>query len=276
MSTALAPIIEPMSEEMIRSSLLARVEVFNRSLDRVLRAFDTLQEVGNNLHKIFNGVLAADFSIGVYFEGSTHHFKYSDNVSDLLVKHYNRQAWRAALDEIQLWNVMGIEDSKKMRKQLDEGDLPEFTVENVLSTIMGLGAQAKNFAASAMREVFDFLTPRRSGLKTNSLFRVGKRAIIRCGVDKTYGGRFHVNYHRSDRLRAMDAAFHLLDGKGPMKEGRGPLIEAINAGNVTGETDYFRFKCFKNQNLHIEFKRLDLVKELNFIAAGERVLGHDQ
>jgi hypothetical protein len=108
------------------------------------------------------------------------------------------------------------------------------------------------------------------------LFRVGKRAIICYGVERAYGGRFRVNYDRSDRLRAMDAAFHLLDGKGPMKEGRGPLIEAINAGNVTGETDYFRFKCFKNQNLHIEFKRLDLVKELNFIAAGERVLGHDQ
>ena len=29
----------------------------------------------------------------------------------------------------------------------------------------------------------------------------------------------------------------------------------------------------KNRNLHLEFKRLDLVKELNYLGAGERVLG---
>ena len=34
-------------------------------------------------------------------------------------------------------------------------------------------------------------------------------------------------------------------------------------------------KCFKNRNLHLEFKNLELVKELNLLAAGERVLGAD-
>jgi DNA repair protein RadD len=34
---------------------------------------------------------------------------------------------------------------------------------------------------------------------------------------------------------------------------------------VIDETDYFRFKCFGNGNLHLEFLRLDLVERLNAI-----------
>lgn len=37
------------------------------------------------------------------------------------------------------------------------------------------------------------------------------------------------------------------------------------------ETAYFRFRCFKNGNLHIEFKRLDLVARLNQVAGGARL-----
>src|SRR5436190_20361060 len=39
------------------------------------------------------------------------------------------------------------------------------------------------------------------------------------------------------------------------------------------ETDYFKFRCFRNRNLHQEFKRLDLVAKLNAIAGGMRLRG---
>jgi hypothetical protein len=96
-------------------------------------------------------------------------------------------------------------------------------------------------------------------------------------VTKGYGGDFRVNYQREPQITAIDGVFHLLDGKGVMKENRGPLFQAINASgrDGRGETAYFRFKCFKNGNLHLEFKRLDLVKQLNGLAAGEYVLGAD-
>ena|SRR5439155_23407886 len=50
------------------------------------------------------------------------------------------------------------------------------------------------------------------------------------------------------------------------------LIDAIEAAK-DGETDYFRFKCFRNRNLHLEFKRLDLVAKLNAVAGGMRLRG---
>jgi hypothetical protein len=68
------------------------------------------------------------------------------------------------------------------------------------------------------------------------------------------------------------------DEKGCIKGHRGPLITAIleSGKDGKGETDYFKFRCFKNNNLHIEFKRLDLVKKLNGLATGDYVLGHDE
>jgi hypothetical protein len=84
------------------------------------------------------------------------------------------------------------------------------------------------------------------------------------------------HYHRQKELHAIDGVFHLLDGKGPIKTYTGPLETAIqNAEEGKGETDYFKFKCQKNHNLHLEFKRLDLVKELNLLATGEHVIGRD-
>jgi len=38
-----------------------------------------------------------------------------------------------------------------------------------------------------------------------------------------------------------------------------------------GETPLFRFKAFRNQNVHLEFKRLDLLKRFNQIAGGRRL-----
>lgn len=284
MTTALAPLNVSMSEEMIRSTLLARVEVFNRSLASVLAAVATIREQALNLHKVFvdnRGVPdlfvsgRSAFDVDIYFAGQQRPLRYRDDVEKELTAHYCRQAWRSVLDEVQIWNVMGIADSRKLREQLDRGELPAFTVENVLGTITGLGSQAKHFAAVAAKEVFDFLTPSRSGLKTNDSFRIGRRVIIRYAIELAHAGSFRVHHSKDDRLRAMDGIFHVLDGKGPMKEGRGPLCEAINGCQGRGETAYFKFKCYKNLNLHIEFKRLDLVKELNFVAAGERVLGSD-
>lgn len=40
-----------------------------------------------------------------------------------------------------------------------------------------------------------------------------------------------------------------------------------------GETEYFRFKCYHNGNLHLEFKRPDLVQKINAIVGGLTLKG---
>lgn len=96
-------------------------------------------------------------------------------------------------------------------------------------------------------------------------------------MERGYASGFHHSYHHQQELTAIDGIFHLLDGRGIMRENMGPLVKAIDATDNTGrgETEFFRFKCYKNRNLHLEFLRLDLVKQLNGLAAGEYVLGED-
>lgn len=109
-----------------------------------------------------------------------------------------------------------------------------------------------------------------------SLQELDDAGLTRLDVERAYGGKFRPTYSREQELLAIDGVFHLLDGKGIMREHRGPLVKAIvECQDGRGETELFRFKCFKNGNLHLEFKRLDLVQELNLLAVGERVLGHD-
>lgn len=82
-----------------------------------------------------------------------------------------------------------------------------------------------------------------------------------------------MNYTKKPHLQSLDTIFHLLDGRGiPTESHYGPLVSAIEAedGKI-GETEYFKYKCFKNGNLHLEFKRSDLVDEFN-LRCGDRTL----
>jgi hypothetical protein len=132
------------------------------------------------------------------------------------------------------------------------------------------------FIEEAVQEVFEYLRPHHSRYKTNTEFEIGKRVIL-FALETKWGGGFRVDHYREQHIRAIDNVFHALDGNGTIKTHRGPLIDAIEAAkNGTGETEYFRFRCFRNRNLHLEFKRLDLVAKLNAVAGGMRLRGESK
>lgn len=141
-----------------------------------------------------------------------------------------------------------------------------------------LALAGKQFATDAAKEVFEHLRPMNGRYKTNHKFYVGRKVVLSYTVEQAYeAGKFRPNYSREKYVNAIDRVFHLLDGAPFATDKRCDLSVAIdNCVDGKGETDYFKFKCFKNHNLHLEFKRLDLVKELNRLAAGEAVIGRDE
>jgi hypothetical protein len=191
-----------------------------------------------------------------------------------------REAWRQLVDALGIKNVMSVAKRKEFEEQLQRGELPPVCEQTITAILLGLTGQAEDFAREAAREVFDLLRPRGSiggQYATNNAFRVGRRVILPNRVELGYRGGFRCNHHYEQELTAIDGVFHLMDGRGVMRENRGPLVNAVNATDRLGrgETKYFRFRCCKNRNLHLEFLRLDLVKQLNGLAAGEYVLGED-
>jgi hypothetical protein len=250
------------------SAIRAAVGVLKVATDKLYQAFKSELDTNN---------LSDPFGMSVVYD---HHRSYEYKIDDQ-IEAMKRRAWRMLADRIGVMKVMSMKERPKFEEQLDKGDLPEITPENVMMLILSLVGKAEDFARDAAKEVFDILRPAQhvhgAKYKTNSAFKVGKRVILNWAIDTGYGNqRFRVSHYHDAKLIAIDGVFHLLDGKGILKDRRGPLIAAINAcTDGKGETEFFKFKCFKNRNLHLEFKRLDLVKQLNGLGMGSFELGED-
>ncbi len=179
-------------------------------------------------------------------------------------------AWRYLIDRIELKKMASIARAKEIDKQLHErpDTLPDITMDNIFGWLEAMAGQGRQFLEEAVLEVYRNLRPAAwNRHKTNSAFRVGRKVILTHRVSPAYkSGQFRANYHYQDELRALDNVFHMLDGKALSAYRDGDLCRTIEAADEgVGETEFFRFRCFRNGNLHIEFKRLDLVEQLNAI-----------
>ncbi len=177
-------------------------------------------------------------------------------------------AWRYLVDRIELKKLASVRRAGEIDDQLHNRPetLPDITVENISEWIRTMGEQAGAFLDEAVVEVYERLRPRLRTHKTNSAFKVGKKVILTGRVNGYRPGSFRVVYYFQDELRALDNVMHMLDGKALSAYREGDLCRAIEdtEGGV-GETEFFRFKCYGNGNLHLEFRRLDLVQQLNEI-----------
>ena len=136
----------------------------------------------------------------------------------------------------------------------------------------------------SIEEVFDFLRARDPGkekLKTRQRNYVDSKVVLLCTFtvyDKKYASLHLESYHRN-RLIAMDKVFHFLDANKPFTANYNcPLIDTMELAlsnrqkevnpksYAQGETEYFSFKVYMNGNVHITFRRLDLVARLNAVA----------
>lgn len=278
-TTALALPTESMGEMIDHRTCLELVKIYQESVAAIERCMEEIVQRGKDLDQAFAAGTQASssFEIDFHFRGQTYYHGHS--WPDLF-KRIRKTAWATLIDHLGVKKIMSVKKREEFDRQLESGDLPEITEEAVMGILGGLVHQAQDFAREAAIEVFNILRPDKlwgKGYKTNDAFRVGKRVILTWMVERKYSSTgFNVSYRHDAKLNAIDGVFHLMDGKGVIKGHRSPLVQAIIDSEAgIGETEYFKFRCFKNRNLHLEFKRLDLVKQLNLLAAGEAVLGHD-
>lgn len=186
-----------------------------------------------------------------------------------------KNAWHRFVDLLDIRRTLSNKRADDLNKRLDcPDDLPEITVKNVFDTLLILVENSQQFAEESIREVYNDLRPRDPRHVTNqnnASEHIGRKIIRGYSVKVRWGNSgYEINYYNRQHLIALDNVFHVLDGK-VMKDGyQSPLTDAINTSGPDGkgETDYFKFKCYQNGNLHIEFKRLDLLKIFNAVAGG--------
>lgn len=189
-----------------------------------------------------------------------------------------RSAWRAVVERLKVRRMMSIKKWKELSEKLDRDEPPVFTVELVMGLAKQVASDGPEMIRESVVEVFDFLRPPQSRFKTNTEFALGKRVILSGTVESYWCSKWHVRDWCQQRLIALENVFALCDGK-PGAEIAGyysamasAIQEIPRDKPCVGETCYFKFKGHKNGTLHIEFKRPDLVRKLNAIAGGNRLV----
>ena len=258
--TALAP----------RETANGLITTYERNSQRIGAGYDLLIE--------------ADLDNARVFSGSSMEKTFSSFSRDKEKALFNLRvsAWRAIVNNLGLHKVMSLKRTRTFDENCEKGELPEINTKNVHRFLDDVIGSAHEIAIESVREVYDWLRPGTSAhdpYKTNAKnarWKLGKKVILRSMLDIHYGGKFWVNVYRTENVRQLDRIMYLLDGAGIPDGYQSPLIDAINTSTTAkqaGETTYFSFVCYRNGNLHLTFKRLDLVERLNAAAGGGYILG---
>ena len=246
------------------------IEAYQINTQRLTEGYDLLIQVDTDKAKLFGG------------SGLATHYSIFQSDKEKALRNLRVSGWQALVNKLGLYKVMSLKRTRTFEENCKEGKLPEISTESVHAFLDDVMDNAHEIAIESVREVYDWLRPganRHNTHKTNTKnarWKLGKKVILTSILDIHYGGRFWVNDNRTDRMRQLDRIMHLLDGAGVPDGYQSPLIDAINTiilPEQVGETTYFSFRCFQNGNLHLTFKRLDLVERLNATAGGGNILG---
>jgi len=252
-----------------RETLAVLVGTYNVAIEEVVQAYTLLEQAQERLKQAYLIRPGCSFDTN----SRNQYSRVGQEAIKEVTNRLKREAWSVIVERLELRRLLSIKRRGELDKQLSErGDeLPEITEENILAMLTQSAENVGTYVEEAAREVFDFIRPcREGGYKTNQVYRIGPKVILTWMVESDYRGGFRPNYHREKHITAIDNVFHMLDGKGPVGSYHGPLYDAITSCGKSGkgETDYFQFKCYRNQNLHLQFRRLDLLDRLNLIGGG--------
>jgi hypothetical protein len=189
-------------------------------------------------------------------------------------EHLLKMFWRTVVAQSGIKNIMSVRTQQELERQLNNPEsLPPFTVQNIHSFLDGLLEKAKDFVDEAIEEIYEFLTPQRTGYKTNVPEEIGKRVILP-DVLSSYGPNYYVlNDYFRPLMNSLDRLFHILDGE------RTPKImlferlhHAVRQKQQCYQDEYFKIKWYrKTGTIHIEFMRPDIVQKINALAGGDRL-----
>lgn len=263
------------SDVIRRESLSVMVDAYKTACQEVDQAFELLNNAKMRLESAYGTGGATSFDC-------IYHMRYHTKPDDLKGQ-LKKGAWQALLNRLEIKKIMSLQDINRIYKSFDNAkDIPEIELSTLTEITIGLLENAPEYAKKLVQEAYVILMPgnrERNQYMTNrnnARRSLGKKIILTWLIEPGYQDQYTVRYGRAeDELMCIDKVFHTLDGKGIPTGYRSPLVDAINTTPLSigrGETDYFKFWCYRNGNLHLEFKRMDLVKKLNQIASGNSSL----
>jgi hypothetical protein len=192
-----------------------------------------------------------------------------DTAIKAITHNIDRSIWRDLMLKSGMISLMDAQARDEWHKNLEEGELPEISEENILATFEHLHHSKGEVFERGVINVFKGLS---WDYKTNSPCSFGKKIIINNLVTHNRWS-FSLNWGwRRDQLADLERMLFLLDGK-PIPDNRSDvatcLMEDIrdHPGVQSYEDDFFSIRYFQKGTAHLIFKRLDLVEKMNDIIA---------
>lgn len=261
-------------------TVTAIVENVDKAREEVRQGFALIVTAKKRLHSALGDSNYYDHII----KSSLSDYSFSDNeVVEESLRLITQNAWRYILEQTGLTKFMTDKRRHELEAQIDGDQLPPLTVENIMGTLQGISGKINGLLEECIKEVFDWLRPQQDwgvgALKTNNKFKVGQKVIVGWVVEHGYhSAKYQFQWGVEQRFTSLANAFSLLDGKGMQQSPHDFVTRckvAMSGGAETFEDEYFRCKFYGNGNMHIAFKRPDLLAQLNRVGGGEGIPEQD-
>lgn len=192
-----------------------------------------------------------------------------DKAMPVITRNIDRSIWRDLMLKSGMLSLMDAEARSQWAKNLEEGNLPEISEANILSTFKQLHHNKQEVFERGIINEFKGLS---WDYKTNNPCYFGKRIIVNSLVKHDKWG-YSLNWGwRRDQLADLERMLFLLDGK-LIPDNRSDITTRLmvhirdNTAEDVYEDEFFRVRYFQKGTAHLTFKRLELVKRMNYIIA---------
>ena len=179
--------------------------------------------------------------------------------AEAFLKGFDAFGWDYLMRASGMRTFMSAAAKQRWEKGIYERETPELTMENIVATFEKLHASRAELFDEGIVDCFRALS---WDYKTNNPRKFGKRLILR-----GYGSISNDSCAKIDDLRR---AFSVADGK-PEPDCRQGVERAFSykqpRGLIPFEDSYVKVKAFINGNIHVAFKRPELVDHLNLVLA---------
>lgn len=169
--------------------------------------------------------------------------------------------WRRALDLTGFKQLMDAEAVASFEKSLHPAP-PEFTEATIRATFIDLRLNAETMFRRGVFNVFRYLS---DDYRTNQKepFKIGRKVVMTWMISPSFRRGLGIRHGAADKLNDMDRVFKTLDNKPFTPRSLESEMELAFNDRLVFENDYYRAKAFQNGNMHMEFKRPDLLDKVN-------------
>lgn len=173
--------------------------------------------------------------------------------------------WRRAMDLTGFKQLMDTQEVDRFERSLEYSP-PEFNEDNIRATFIDLQLRSADMFRRGVFNVFRWLS---KAYRTNQAepFRIGDKVIMKSMVQSNFSGGLYIQYGMNDKaanqLNDIDRVVKTLDQQPFQSRSLESAMNAAFANLEVFEDSYYRARAFKNGNLHLEFKRLDLLDKVN-------------